>query len=57
MESFRVRGWAEELADGSHEGEICLEGGDDISVIVRRLATSSTAYLDDRFHETSFMER
>ncbi|MGV7211906.1 hypothetical protein [Bradyrhizobium sp. UFLA05-112] len=43
MEPARGRGWAEELADGSLEGEICLEGGDDIPFIARRLATSSTA--------------
>ncbi|WP_177243754.1 hypothetical protein [Bradyrhizobium sp. Gha] len=45
MERARGRGWAEELADGSLEGEICLEGGDDIPVIARRLVTSSTACL------------
>jgi hypothetical protein len=43
MEPARGRGWAEELADGSLEGEICLEGGDDIPFIARRLVTSSTA--------------
>jgi hypothetical protein len=43
MEPARGRGWAEELADGSLEGEICLEGGDDIPFIGGRLATSSTA--------------
>ncbi|QOZ11834.1 hypothetical protein XH96_33580 [Bradyrhizobium sp. CCBAU 51765] len=42
-EPARGRGWAEELADGSLEGEICLEGGDDIPFIARRSATSSTA--------------
>lgn len=36
-------GWAEKRADGSLEGEICLEGGDDIPFIARRSATSSTA--------------
>jgi hypothetical protein len=43
MEPARGRGWAEKRADGSLEGEICLEGGDDIPFIARRLATSSTA--------------
>ena len=42
-EPARGRGWAEELANDSLEGEICLEGGDDIPFIARRLATSSTA--------------
>jgi hypothetical protein len=36
-------GWAEIQDDGSLEGEISLEGGDDISFIARRSATSSTA--------------
>lgn len=44
MEPARGRGWADEVADGSLEGEICLEGGDDISFIARRLATSSRLY-------------
>lgn len=43
MKPARGRGCAEELADGSLEGEICLEGGDDIPFITRRLAASSTA--------------
>ena len=42
-EPARGRGWAEELANDSLEGEIYLEGGDDIPFIARRLATSSTA--------------
>jgi hypothetical protein len=40
MEPASGHGWAD---DGSLEGEICLEGGDDIPFIARRLATSSTA--------------
>jgi len=36
-------GWAEKLDDSSLEGEICLEGGDDIPFIARRSTTSSTA--------------
>jgi hypothetical protein len=42
-EPARGHGWAEKLDDGSLEGEICLEGGDDVPFIARRSATSSTA--------------
>jgi hypothetical protein len=43
MEPTSGRGWAEMLDDGSLQGEICLDGGDDIAFIARRPATSSTA--------------
>jgi hypothetical protein len=43
MEPAAGRGWAELLDDGSLEGEICLDEGDDIPFIARRSATSSTA--------------
>jgi hypothetical protein len=43
MEPARGHGWAENLSDGSLEGEISLEGGDDIPFIARRSVTSSTA--------------
>jgi hypothetical protein len=43
MEPATGHGWAEIQADGSLQGEISLEGGDDISFIARRSATSSTA--------------
>jgi hypothetical protein len=43
MDTADGHGWAEKQDDGSLEGEICLEGGDDIPFIARRLATSSTA--------------
>ncbi|MGH9806693.1 MAG: hypothetical protein ACRD9W_05435 [Terriglobia bacterium] len=43
MEPAKGHGWAEKLNDGSLEGEISLEGGDDIPFIARRSATSSTA--------------
>jgi hypothetical protein len=43
MEPASGHGWAEMLDDGSLEGEICLERGDDIPFIARRPATSSTA--------------
>ncbi|EAQ33601.1 hypothetical protein NB311A_00070 [Nitrobacter sp. Nb-311A] len=43
MEPATGHGWAEVRADGSLEGEISLEGGDHISFIARRSATSSTA--------------
>ncbi len=43
MELATGHGWAEIRADGSLEGEISLEGGDDIAFIARRSATSSTA--------------
>ena len=41
-EPLTGHGWAEKLADGSLEGEISLEGGDDIPFIARRSAPSST---------------
>jgi hypothetical protein len=44
MEPATGHGWAGTRADGSLEGEISLEGGDDIAFIARRSATSSTAY-------------
>jgi hypothetical protein len=43
MEPAKGHGWAEKRDDGSLEGEICLEGGDDIPFIARRSDTSSTA--------------
>jgi hypothetical protein len=43
MEPANGRGWAEIQPDGSLQGEISLESGDDISFIARRSATSSTA--------------
>ncbi len=43
MEPATGHGWAEKLNDGSIEGEISLEGGDDIPFIARRSVTSSTA--------------
>ena len=43
MEPTSGRGWAEMLDDGSLQGEICLDGGDDVAFIARRPATSSTA--------------
>ena len=43
MEPANGHGWAEMQDDGSLEGEICLESGDDIPFIARRSATSSTA--------------
>lgn len=43
MEEAGGHGWAELQDDGSLEGEICLENGDDIPFIARRSATSSTA--------------
>jgi hypothetical protein len=36
-------GWAELRPDGSLEGEICLQNGDEILFIARRQKTSSTA--------------
>ena len=36
MEPASGRGWAELKDDGSPEGEICLDNGDDISFIARR---------------------
>lgn len=43
MEPATGHGWAEIRDNGSLEGEICLEGGDDIPFIARRSVTSSTA--------------
>ena len=43
MDPASGHGWAEKQDDGSLEGEICLEGGDDIPFIARRSGTSSTA--------------
>lgn len=43
MEPATGQVWAEKLDDGSLEGEICLEGGDNIPFIARRSASSSTA--------------
>lgn len=43
MEPTKGHGWAEKLDNGSLEGEICIEGGDDIPFIARRSGTSSTA--------------
>ncbi len=43
MEPASGHGWAELLANGALEGEICIEGGDDIPFRARRTATSSTA--------------
>ena len=43
MEPATGHGWAEIRADGSLQGEISLEGGDDISFIAHRSDTSSTA--------------
>jgi hypothetical protein len=42
MDEASGHGWAELQQDGSLEGEICLENGDDIPFIARR-STSSTA--------------
>jgi hypothetical protein len=43
MEPARGRGWAETQDDGSLEGEICLDGADEIPFVARRSANSSTA--------------
>lgn len=43
MQPASGHGWAEIETDGSLQGEISLEGGDDISFIARRSVTSSTA--------------
>jgi hypothetical protein len=43
MEEANGHGWAELQQDGSLEGEICLENGDEIPFIARRSTTSSTA--------------
>ena len=43
MEEANGHGWAGLQQDGSLEGEICLENGDEITFIARRSTTSSTA--------------
>jgi hypothetical protein len=43
MEPTTGHDWAQTLDDGSLEGEICLDGGDEIPFIARRSAASSTA--------------
>lgn len=43
MDEASGDGWAELQDDGSLEGEISLENGDDIPFIARRSTTSSTA--------------
>jgi hypothetical protein len=43
MEHASGHGWAEVQDDGSLQGEICLQHGDDIPFIARRQTTSSTA--------------
>jgi hypothetical protein len=43
MDAASGSGWAELQDDGSLEGEICLQNGDDIPFIARRLRPSSTA--------------
>jgi hypothetical protein len=43
MEQANGDGWAELQEDGSLEGEISLDNGDDIPLIARRSTTSSTA--------------
>lgn len=43
MEPASGQGWAQMLDDGSLEGEIYLERGDDIPFKARRSITSSTA--------------
>jgi hypothetical protein len=43
MDEASGHGWAELRDDGSLEGEICLEYGDDIPFIAHRPKTSSTA--------------
>jgi len=42
MDKASGSGWAEMRDDGSLEGEISLQNGDDIPFIARRQATSST---------------
>jgi hypothetical protein len=41
MEPASGHGWAETRADGSLQGEICLEGGDNILFVARRSASST----------------
>jgi hypothetical protein len=43
MDDASGDGWAQMKPDGSIEGEICLQNGDDIPFIARRQKTSSTA--------------
>ena len=43
MEATGGHSWAEFQDDGSLEGEICLQHGDEIPFIARRETTSSTA--------------
>jgi hypothetical protein len=43
MEPASGHGWAELQDDGSLEGEICLQDGDEIPFVARRSTTSSTA--------------
>jgi hypothetical protein len=43
MDEASGEGWAELKPDGSLEGEISLQNGDDIPFIARRQKTSSTA--------------
>jgi hypothetical protein len=43
MEPASGHGWADMQDNGSLEGAICPEGGDDIPFIARRLDPSSTA--------------
>lgn len=43
MEEASGHGWIELRQDGSIEGEIYVENGDDIPFIARRVTTSSTA--------------
>ena len=43
MEPTAGHGWAALQDDGSLEGEICMQNGDEIPFIARRSATSSTA--------------
>ena len=43
MDETSGEGWAELKPDGSLEGEISLQNGDDIPFIARRQKTSSTA--------------
>jgi hypothetical protein len=43
MDEASGSGWAKLRPDGSLEGEICLQNGDDIPFIARRQRASSTA--------------
>lgn len=43
MEPASGHGWVELMDDEALEGEICIEGGDDIPFVAGRMATSSTA--------------